>query len=79
MHVRFTYLVCFIKEEDQIIAQGRRDGRMFILDSTDGGTVMFAKGQKFESDIDLWHKRIRQLPTASRLAIETGGVRIAQI
>ena len=31
---------------------------MFILDSTDGGTAMFAKGQKVESDIDLWHKRI---------------------
>ena len=31
---------------------------MFILDSTDGGTTMFTKGQKVESDIDLWHKRI---------------------
>ena len=31
---------------------------MFILDTTDGGTAMFAKGQKAESDIDLWHKRI---------------------
>ena len=31
---------------------------MFILDSTDGGTAMFATGQKAESDIDLWHKRI---------------------
>ena len=31
---------------------------MFILDSTDGGTAMFAKGQKAESDIDLWHKQI---------------------
>ena len=41
-----------------MIAQGHRDGRMFILDSTDGGTAMFTKGQKAESDIDLWHKRI---------------------
>ena len=31
---------------------------MFLLDSTDGGTAMFAKGQKAESDIELWHKRI---------------------
>ena len=31
---------------------------MFILDSTDGGTAMFAKRQKADSDIDLWHKRI---------------------
>ena len=38
--------------------QGRRDARMFILDTNDVGTTMFAKGQKVESDIDLWHKRI---------------------
>ena len=31
---------------------------MFILNSSEGGSVMFAKGQKVESDIDLWHKRI---------------------
>ena len=58
MEVRFTHLGCFIEEEGRVIAQGRRDGRMFILDSTDGGTAMFAKGQKVESDIDLWHKWI---------------------
>ena len=50
-----THLGCFIEEEGRVIAQGLSDGRMFILDSTDGGT---AKGQKVESDIDLWHKRI---------------------
>ena len=32
MQVRFTRLGCFIEEEDQVIAQGRRDGRIFILD-----------------------------------------------
>jgi hypothetical protein len=33
---------------------------MFILDRTDDGpdTALFAKEQKAESDIDLWHKRI---------------------
>ena len=31
---------------------------MFILDTNDVGTAMFAKGQKVKSDIDLWHKRI---------------------
>ena len=31
---------------------------MFILNSSYGGTAMFAKGQKAESDIDLWHKQI---------------------
>ena len=58
MQVRFTHLGCFIEEEGQVIVQGRRDGRMFILDTNDVGTAMFAKGQKFTSEIDLWHKRI---------------------
>ena len=48
MQVRFTHLVCFIEEEAQIIVQGRRYGRMFILDTNDVGTAMFAKGQKVE-------------------------------
>ena len=53
MEVRFTHLGSFIEEEGRVIAQGRKDGRMFILDSIDGGTAMFAKGQKAELDIDL--------------------------
>jgi hypothetical protein len=55
MEVRFTYLGALIEEEGRIIAQGRRDGRMFILDRTDDGpdTALFVKGQKAESDIDL--------------------------
>ena len=61
MQVRFTHLVCFIEEEAQIIVQGRRYGRMFILDTNDVGTVIFAKGQKVESDIDLLHKWIGQI------------------
>ena len=58
MQVRFTHLECFIEEEGHVIAQGRRDERMFIIDTSDGGTAMFAKGQKAESDINMWHKRI---------------------
>ena len=80
MEARFTHLGCFIEEEGRVIVQGRRDGRMFILDSTNGGIAMFVKGQKAESDINLWQAdRPCQLPAASRAAIETGGVRIAQI
>ena len=30
---------------------------MFILETNDVVTVMFVKGQKVESDIDLWHKQ----------------------
>ena len=37
---------------------GENRTRKQFLDSTDGGTAMFATGQKAESDIDLWHKRI---------------------
>ena len=47
-----------MEEEGQIIAQGHRDGRKFILETNDVGTSLFAKRQKVESDIDLWHKRI---------------------
>ena len=80
MEVRFTHLGCFIEEEGRVIVQGHRDWRMFILDSTDGGTAMFAKGQKVESGIDLWHKRIGQVNyQRSRPAIKTSGVRIVQI
>ena len=57
MQVRFTHLGCFIEEEGKVIAQGRREGRMFILKTNDVDTVMFAKGQKVESDINLWHKQ----------------------
>ena len=53
MQVRFTHLGCFIEEEDKVIAQGRREGRMFILKTNNVGTAMFAKGQKVEIDIDL--------------------------
>ena len=31
---------------------------MFILNTNDVGAALFAKGQKVESGIDLWHKRI---------------------
>ena len=58
MQVCFTHLWCFIEEEGQIIAQGRREGRMFILDRNAVGTALFIKGQKVESDIDLWHNQI---------------------
>jgi hypothetical protein len=67
MQVRFTHLGAFIKQEGRIIARGRRDGRMFILDRTDDGpdTALFAKGQKAKSDIDLWHKRIGHVQPCS--------------
>ena len=79
--VRFTNLGCFIEEEGQVIAQGRRDGRMFILDTNDVGTAMFAKGQKVELDIDLWHKRIGHVnyQRLQDLQSKKVSVRIAEI
>ena len=56
MKVWFTHHECYIKEEGKIITQGRCVRRMFILQTIDVGTTMFAKGQKIELDIDLWHK-----------------------
>ena len=57
MQVRFTHHGCFIKEEGKLIAQGCREGRIFILETNEVVTAMFVIGQKVESDIDLWHKR----------------------
>ena len=59
MQVRFMHLECFIEEEGQVIPQGRKDGRMFILDTNDVGTTMFTKGQNVESDIDFWLQDLR--------------------
>ena len=50
------HLGCFIEEEGKVIAQGRLEGRIFILETNEIGTSMFAKGQKVESDINLRHK-----------------------
>ena len=48
MQVRFTHLGCFIEEK-----QGQT-----ILAMNDVDNAMFAKGQKVELDINLWHKWI---------------------
>ena len=43
MEERFTHLRC-IEEEGKFITQGHQDGRIFIVDTSDVGTTMFAKG-----------------------------------
>ena len=50
MQVWFSHHRCFID------AQGRREGRMFILETNDIGTPKFAKGKKVKSDIHLQHR-----------------------
>ena len=58
MQVRFNQGGCFIEKEGRLIARGRREGRMFILQSNEVKSAMFAKGLKADTDIELWHKRI---------------------
>ena len=55
---RFNNNRCFIERGDQVIAHGRCEGRMFILESNEVKSVMFAKGLKVETNLNLWHKRI---------------------
>ena len=58
MQVLFNNGGCFIEKEDRLIAYGRREGRMFILDSHEMKSTMYAKGQRANTDIELWDKRI---------------------
>ena len=58
MQVRFNHEGCFIEKEGWIIACGRREGQIFILDSHEMKLATFAKGHKADIDIELWHKRI---------------------
>ena len=43
MQVQFNRDRYFIEDGGQLIAHGRREGRMFILDTKDVGTAMYAK------------------------------------
>ena len=58
MQVRFNNEGCFIEKDGRLIAKGRRDGRLFILDSNEVKSAMYAKGLETETSIELWHKRI---------------------
>ena len=53
MQVQFNQGGCFIENEGQLIACGRREGRMFILDLHKMKSAMFAKGTKADTDIVL--------------------------
>ena len=45
MQVRFTHLGCFIEEEGKVIAQGRQEGRMFILETKKSEWKCLKKGK----------------------------------
>ena len=58
MQVWFNHHGCFIEDEGWLIVRRHGDGKMFILETNNVSATMFASGQKAESDIDLWYKRI---------------------
>ena len=58
MQVRFDQEGCFIKKEGRIIVHGQREGQIFIHDSHEMKSAMFAKSTKADSNIESWHKRI---------------------
>ena len=58
MQVRFNDEGCFIKKEGRLIVHGRREGRMFILESSEVNSAMYAKGLKVETGLKLFHKWI---------------------
>ena len=47
---------------------------MFILDSHEMKSAMFAKGTKADSDIELWHKRIGHINLQKLKAMQLKGV-----
>ena len=61
MQLHFNNGGCFIEKNGRLIARGRRQGQMFILDLDEVISSMFAKGLKVESNIELWHKRIHHI------------------
>ena len=74
MQVRFNKEGCFIEKDGRLIAKSRKDGHMFILDSNEVKSAMFAKGLKTETSIELWHKRIGHINLQRLRAMQTKGV-----
>ena len=69
-----TMVAAFIKKEGRIIARGRREGRMFIIDAHKMKSAMFAKGHKVDADIELWHKRICHINLQKLKGMQSKGV-----
>ena len=57
IQVHFNNEGCFIKKDGRLIAKGHREGRMFILDSNEVNSAMFAKELKVDIVLEVWHKR----------------------
>ena len=74
MQVRFNQGGCFIEKEGGLIVQGRREGRMFILELNEVKLAMFAKGLKPDTYIELWHKRIGHINLQKFKGMQSKGV-----
>ena len=66
MQVRFNQGDCFIEKKGRLIVCGRREGRMFILESNEVRLAMFAKGLKVDTDIELWATAQKNHPYQSK-------------
>ena len=62
------------REQGQLIVRGRLQDHMFILDSDEVKSAMYAKGLKIETNIELWHKRIGHINLQRLRAMQTKGV-----
>ena len=63
LQVRFNLDGCFVedlKNKCRLVAKGKRQGRMFMLDVEipEVKAAMFANGSAVVADINIWHKRI---------------------
>ena len=72
--VRFNNDGCFIEKEGELVAHGRREGRMFILESNEVNLAMFAKGLKVKTDLKLWYKRIGHINLQKHKGMQSKGV-----
>ena len=57
MQVKFKQSGCFIEKHGKLIAKGKRQGRMFVLDvdMPKMTTALFARGMNIISDVEMWH------------------------
>jgi hypothetical protein len=51
---------CFIEKHGKLIARGKHQGRIFILDVNKPQMIalMFIKGSNIISNVEMWHKQI---------------------
>ena len=59
LQVRFTQRGCFVEDPSKgfkVIAKGKKEGRMFTMDSSSSHKFCFTHDNKKIAEIDLWHK-----------------------